>query len=199
MYSSAAIPCEVITGDPLSQTEIFSGRCDAEDRSPIFPGKNVLFAVVASIFFHGGLGHLLSNLWVLAIFGNNVEDVIGRIGYAVFYLGAGLVASASHIFLHPSSTIPVVGASGAIAGVMGAYAVLYPAARVMTIVPPFFFAPFALPAAVFLAVWFFSQFLLAGASTNIAWEAHVAGFLFGLFIAIFLRRRVRRSPYRYRR
>lgn len=191
LFAQAAIPCEVVTGDPLSAAELNSGVCDADDADPLFPGKNVLFAIVASIFFHGGLGHLISNLWVLIIFGNNIEDAYGHGAYLGFYLVAGLAAAAAHIFLYPDSTIPVVGASGSIAGVMGAYAVLHPKARVTSIIPPFFFWPFAMPAFLFLGIWFLSQFLLAGDDTNIAWEAHVAGFAFGLVVSFLLRSRLR--------
>ncbi|HEY7565570.1 MAG TPA: rhomboid family intramembrane serine protease [Acidimicrobiia bacterium] len=190
LYASASIPCEVTTGDPLTVAEINGAPCEAGGQ-PAFPEKNVWFSVLASIFFHGGIGHLISNLWVLLIFGNNVEDAFGHMSYLIFYLVAGLVASGAHIFLRPESTIPVVGASGAIAGVMGAYAVLFPGARVTTIVPPFFFWPFVLPAMLFLGIWFVSQFLLAGAESNIAWEAHVAGFGFGLVVALLGRRKLR--------
>lgn len=190
LYASASIPCEVTTGEPLSISEISGAPCNSEGQ-PAFPSKNIWFSVLASIFFHGGLGHLLSNLWVLLIFGNNVEDAFGHIAYLIFYLVAGLVASAAHIFLRPESTLPVVGASGAIAGVMGAYAVLFPRARVTSIIPPFFFWPFVLPAMLFLGIWFASQFLLAGAESNIAWEAHVAGFGFGLIVALVGRSRLK--------
>ncbi|MEX0700196.1 MAG: rhomboid family intramembrane serine protease [Acidimicrobiia bacterium] len=190
LFAQAAIPCEVVTGEPLSADEVTSEICDGADANPIFPEKNVLLAIVASIFFHGGIGHLISNLWVLIIFGNNIEDAYGHGTYLVFYLLAGIAATAAHIFLHPESTIPVVGASGSIAGVMGAYAVLHPKARVMSIIPPFYFWPFAMPAFLFLGIWFFSQFLLAGADSNIAWEAHVAGFAFGLLVSILIRRRL---------
>lgn len=191
LFAKAAIPCEVVTGQALSSAEISTGDCRAEDGAPVFPGKNVWWAVIASVFFHGGIAHLLGNLWVLGIFGNNVEDSFGKFGYGAFYLTAGLVAAAAHILLHPASTQPVVGASGAIAGVMGSYAVLHPGAKVLTIVPPFFFAPFHMRAVVFLGIWFFSQFLLAGADTNIAWEAHAGGFLFGVVLTLFVRRRLR--------
>jgi len=189
LYAEAAIPCEVLTGEPLSIDEIRTGRCSAEAGTPVFPDKNVFWAVVASIFFHGGLAHLFGNLWVLAIFGNNVEDALGHVRYLLFYLGTGIVAAFGHILLNPGSTIPVVGASGAIAGVMGAYLILYPTAEVVTIVPPFFFLPFVLPAATFLIFWLVGQFLLAGAETNIAWEAHVAGFLAGMVYVALHRRR----------
>ena len=190
LYASASIPCEVTTGEALSISEIEGALCDVGGQ-PLFSDKNIWFSVLASIFFHGGLGHLLSNLWVLLIFGNNVEDAFGHVPYLVFYVVAGLVASAAHILLRPESTLPVVGASGAIAGVMGAYAVLFPRARVTSIIPPFFFWPFVLPAMLFLGIWFVSQFLLAGAESNIAWEAHVAGFAFGLVVALVARTRLK--------
>ncbi|HKX74473.1 MAG TPA: rhomboid family intramembrane serine protease [Acidimicrobiia bacterium] len=188
LYQSAAIPCEVTTGEPLSLAEIRDGQCQRGDGDSVFPDKNIWFAILASIFFHGSVGHLLANMWVLIIFGNNIEDAFGHVNYLIFYVMAGLVAAAAHIFIHGDSTIPVVGASGAIAGVMGAYAVLYPRATVMSIVPPFFFWPFSLPAILFLGLWFVSQFFLAGESTNIAWEAHVGGFLFGIVVSLVLRR-----------
>jgi membrane associated rhomboid family serine protease len=190
LYQAASIPCEVTTGEPLSSIEISGGPCTVGD-TPVFPDKNIWFSILASIFFHGSIGHVLSNLWVLFIFGNNIEDAFGHVPYLIFYLAAGLIASGAHILLQPESTLPVVGASGAIAGVMGAYAVLFPRARVVSIVPPFFFWPFALPAMLFLAIWFLSQFLLAGGGTNIAWEAHVAGFLFGVLVALVARRSLR--------
>jgi membrane associated rhomboid family serine protease len=190
-YEAASIPCEVTTGEPLSSAEIFREAPCSEGDVPVYAGKNIWFSVLASIFFHGGIGHLISNLWVLFIFGNNVEDAFGHLPYLAFYLLAGLVASGAHILLQPLSTLPVVGASGAIAGVMGAYAVLFPRARVTSIIPPFFFWPFALPAMVFLGIWFLSQFLLVGGESNIAWEAHVAGFVFGVLVAAVGRKRLK--------
>ena len=192
LFAMAAIPCEVVTGEPLSPAEINGSSCAQDDGSPAFPNKNVLLSVIASIFFHGGVLHLISNLWVLIIFGNNIEDAYGHLTYLGFYLLAGIAAAAAHIFLHPESTIPVVGASGSIAGVMGAYAVLHPRARVTSIIPPFYFWPFAMPAFLFLGIWLASQFLLSGADSNIAWEAHVGGFVFGFIVSLLFRRRLRR-------
>lgn len=189
LYAHASIPCEVVTGEPLSLAEIRSGLCVPGDGPGAFPDKNVWWSVVASIFFHGNIGHLVGNLWILWIFGNNVEDAMGRLRYLIFYLVSGVAASTAHILLNPGSTVPVVGASGAIAGVMGAYLVLYPTARVVSIIPPLFFLPFELPAVLYLGLWFFGQFGLAGTATNIAWEAHVAGFLVGAVYALFSRRR----------
>ena len=179
-----------------------SGECTDDPGPAVAPGKNVYLSLLTSIFLHGSLLHLLGNLWILGIFGNNVEDDLGSIRYAVFYAGAGLAASVGHVALHAADTTPVVGASGAIAGVMGAYLVLHPWARVVSIIPPLFFLPFRVPAAVFLLVWFALQFALADQDTNIAWEAHVVGFAFGVVAALAMRpivdRRRRRPPARRR-
>lgn len=196
-YQQASIPCEVVTGEPLSMEEIRSGTCRVGG-APVFPDKNVWWSLLVSIFLHGGLGHLLGNMWVLWIFGNNVEDAYGHLGYALLYLGSGLAASLGHVALNADSTIPVVGASGAIAGVMGAYLVLYPTARVLSIIPPFFFLPFGVPAAVFLVLWLVGQFALAGSTTPIAWAAHVIGFLTGLLVTMVGRARLLRHARRVR-
>ena len=187
MYEQAMIPCELTSGNPLTIADIGSGAC-SDDPGPEFaPHKRVYVSLIVSIFLHGSVMHLLGNLWVLWIFGNNVEDRFGSVRFVSFYLAAGVAAAIGHVVLYRTSTTPVVGASGAIAGVMGAYLVLHPWARVVAIVPPLFFLPFRVPAAVFLAIWFALQFALADLDTNIAWEAHVVGFVFGLIVAIGLR------------
>ena len=145
-----------------------------------------------SIFMHGGWWHLISNMLALYIFGDNVEDRLGPFRYLLFYLFSGLVASAAHLAAYSGSSLPTVGASGAIAGVLGAYLVLYPQARVVTLVPIFYFIRIVeLPALVYLGFWFVSQlcngFLaLATASFissgGVAWWAHIGGFVFGLAI-----------------
>jgi membrane associated rhomboid family serine protease len=190
LYETATIPCEVVTGAPLSVEEIRSGRCIVEDTGAVFPEKHVYLSLLVSIFLHGNLVHLLGNMWMFWIFGNNVEDAMGHGRFVVFYLVGGVLAGLAHVVMQPGSTIPVVGASGAIAAVMGAYLVLYPRAWVQAIVPPLFFFPFHVPAIVFLGIWFVSQFGLAGQETNIAWEAHVAGFAFGAVWALARRRRL---------
>ncbi len=187
LYAEATIPCEVVTGEPLSIAEVEGGEC-TRGGAPIFADKSVLTSLVVSIFLHGGLGHLVGNLWILWIFGNNIEDELGHVRYLVFYLVSGVLATLAHVLLQFGSTVPVVGASGAIAGVMGAYLVLHPAARVTAIIPPLFFLPFRVPAAAFLVIWFLGQFALAGADSNIAWEAHVGGFVVGAIYAWRLRR-----------
>jgi membrane associated rhomboid family serine protease len=187
LYERAAIPCEIVTAQPLTLQEIRSDTCSRAAGQPVFPAKNIFTAVLASIFFHGSFLHLAGNMWVLWIFGNNIEDTFGHVRYLVFYLVAGIIATAGHVAMTPSSTAPVVGASGAIAGVMGAYLVLHPRARVTSIVPPLFFLPFRVPAAVFLVVWFVGQFFVG--DTSVAWMAHVAGFVVGALYAVAFNRR----------
>ena len=192
VYEWAAIPCELTTMDALDIQELETGVClPGGTGSDLFPDKSVALGVVVSMFLHGGLGHLLGNMWILWIFGNNAEEAFGSGGYLLFYLTSGFVATAAYVFLNPGSTVPLVGASGAIAGVMGAYLVLFPTARIVSIVPLFFFMPFEVPAWIYLILWFGGQFALAGEVGQIAWEAHVGGFLFGLLIAAALRSRLR--------
>ena len=146
-----------------------------------------------SMFLHGGWLHLIGNMWFLWIFGDNVEDALGSIRYAVFYLLTGLAAGLTHYTLDPSSALPTVGASGAIAAVLGAYAILYPRARVLTLVPVFlFFQVIALPALLLLALWFVVQIFIGTLSLGtsgggVAWWAHIGGFLFGIAVALPLR------------
>jgi hypothetical protein len=156
---------------------------------------------LTSMFLHGGWMHLIGNMWFLWIFGDNVEDRLGHFGYLVFYLASGLVAAGLQFFTAPHSRAPTVGASGAIAGVLGAYAIAFPGARVVTLVPLFPFVQIvALPALVVLGFWFVIQFfsgalsLGAHASGGIAWWAHIGGFAFGfLVMLIFGRPRDRAS------
>jgi membrane associated rhomboid family serine protease len=158
---------------------------------------NSLVTLVSSMFLHGGWVHLISNMWTLFIFGDNVEDRMGSLRYLVFYLIAGVVASLVHVFFGFGSQIPTIGASGAIAGVLGAYFVLFPRGRVVTLIP-IFILPWLIeiPAFVFLGIWFFTQLsgLLSigayGAFGGIAWWAHIGGFLVGLLLVrIFVRKR----------
>lgn len=187
VYERAAISCEVITGSPLGAEEIVSGVCLEGAQDPIFPDKNVWLALVTSMFLHGSIGHVLFNMWFMWIFGNNVEEAFGVPGYLVLYLAGGVVATMAFVFMNPGSTVPLVGASGAIAAVLGAYAVLFPTHQVLSLVG-WFMLP--VPAALFLAVWFLGQFGLGG--TNVAWEAHVGGFVFGLVAALAFRPRLMR-------
>lgn len=183
LYRRAAIACEVLTGEPLSAVEISEEVCLPGPDAPFFPEKDPWTAMVVSMFLHGGIGHLLFNMWSLWIFGNNVEEAFGHVRYLLLYLAGGIVATLAFVVVNPDSTIPLVGASGAIAAALGAYAVLFPAHRILTFVG-WFLVP--LPAIVFLAFWFFAQFGLGGTGT--AWEAHVGGFIFGLVVALMFRR-----------
>jgi membrane associated rhomboid family serine protease len=138
--------------------------------------------------------HFLGNAWVLFIFGDNVEDRMGHACYLIFYLACGILASAAHLFVNPSSTTPTIGASGAIAGVMGAYMLLYPHALVVSLVPIFFFIQImTLPAPLYLGIWFLLQFFqgtLAITSTQaggVAWWAHIGGFAVGFVVVAILR------------
>ena len=185
VYERAAIACEVVTGDPLDAEEILTGRCVDGAPSPVFPGKIVYLALLTSMFLHGSAGHVLFNMWFLWIFGNNVEEAYGHVGYALLYVIGGLAATAAFIVVNPDTTIPLVGASGAIAAVMGSYAVLFPRHRVTSLVV---WLIIPLPAAIFLVIWFVAQFGLGG--TGVAWEAHAGGFVFGVAVTLALRQRL---------
>ena len=149
-----------------------------------------------SMFLHGGWLHLIGNMWFLWIFGDNVEDVLGPARYVLFYVLCGLLAGGTHYLLGPDSPLPTVGASGAIAGVLAGYVVLFPGARVLTLVPLFiFFRIMWLPAVAVIGVWFLIQ-LVSGALAygvvnqgGVAFSAHVGGFLAGLLLVLLLRPR----------
>jgi len=140
-----------------------------------------------SIFLHGGWLHLIGNMLYLYIFGDNVESTLGHFRYLVFYLGCGVAASLAHLLANPASNAPTIGASGAIAGVLGAYFLMFPRARVLTLVPIFFFIQIIeIPAILFLGLWFLIQFLSgsmsygsAAAAAGVAWWAHIGGFAVG--------------------
>ena len=178
-YERAAIACELTTGEPLSIDEINQERCTDGLETPFFPEKNVWLSAVVSVFLHGSVAHILFNMWSLWIFGNNVEEAFGHAGYLVFYLAAGLAATVGFVMVNPDLTVPLIGASGAIAGVMGAYLVLFPRNLVLTVI---IFRVVAIPAIAFLGFWFFSQFFFG--VEGVAWEAHVAGFVFGALVAL---------------
>ncbi len=154
-------------------------------------------AIFTSMFLHAGWFHFLSNMWILIIFGDNVEDRMGGGPYLIFYLLSGTAAALLQAYLYPASVIPMTGASGAIAGVLGAYLILFPRARVASLVPIFFiFTLIEVPALIFLGFWFVSQLFsgwlaLQGADmSGVAWWAHIGGFVFGLLaVRLFARRR----------
>lgn len=152
------------------------------------------WTVVTSMFLHGGFLHLGFNMLFLWIFGNDVEEKLGSLRYLVFYLVAGIAAGATQIFLTGPEPVPMVGASGAIAGVLGAFLVLFPRARVLALVPLFIFIEFLwVPAWIFLALWFVVQVLSSsGGGGGVAWHAHIGGFIAGLVLVwLFLPGRAR--------
>jgi membrane associated rhomboid family serine protease len=152
-------------------------------RENIYREASPILSLFYSLFMHGSLWHLLGNMLFLWIFGNNIEDYLGRFKFLIFYFLAGLCASFIHVIFNFNSVVPVIGASGAVSGIMGAYLILYPNARVRTLVFIFFFITFMdVPAFVFLIVWFIFQFFYAGAGSGIAWLAHVGGFIAGILL-----------------
>lgn len=163
------------------------------ERSRELPPASIppIITVLTCIFLHGGWMHFIGNMWFLWIFGDNVEDRFGHAGYLLFYLFCGALAGLAHFVTGPDSPVPTIGASGAIAGVMGAYFVLYPKAQVLAVIPLFVFAQMVvLPAPFFLGIWFLMQTLQGtmsvgslSAGGGVAWWAHIGGFVAGLVIA----------------
>jgi membrane associated rhomboid family serine protease len=180
VFCYGVIPAEVSDFSPLREVARACG------------GKSVLFSIFSSMFLHGSLLHIAGNMLFLWVFGNNIEDRMGRVAFTIFYLAAGVVAVFAQVLPSPGSQVPLIGASGAIAGTLGAYLVLYPNARVLTLVPIFFFLQvMQLPAIVVLGFWFvlqaissFTSFGGAAAEGGVAYLAHVGGFAFGALVAL---------------
>lgn len=206
IYLFAAIPQELLSLSelPTQTTDALLGACEVPAGS-----KLVLVSALTSMFLHGDLLHLGSNMLFLYVFGDNVEDRLGPVRYVVFYVSGGLAAALTYALLSPGSTVPLVGASGAIAAILGAYLVLFPRARVLTYVPfPLYllallipkvhirywlliFAIVKMPAWLLLTGWIAVQFVAVGAPTTgmIAYEAHIAGFAAGIVLILLLDRR----------
>ncbi|MFA9445146.1 rhomboid family intramembrane serine protease [Egicoccus sp. AB-alg6-2] len=212
IYRFAAVPRELLEVQALQGDELQTvlGQCAAEGG-----GKNVLVSAITAMFLHGSLAHLLGNLLFLVIFGNNVEDRLGRRRFVGFYLAGGLAATAAHVAVNTAgsgSYTPLVGASGAIAAILGAYLVMFPRARVFTLVPfPLYllaivlpkvkirtwlvlFAVVAMPAWLLLMGWLALQYVAVRnpVGDGVAYEAHIAGFVAGLFLVLLLDRGRRR-------
>ena len=162
----------------------------SEFQEPL-PRLSPPLTLLVSMFIHGGFFHLFFNMLYLWIFGNNIEDYLGPFRFILFYLLSGLGASLAHIVFHPSSRVPMIGASGAIAGVLGAYMILYPRAKVLALVFLFFFIRIiSIPALFILGFWFIIQVLNVGAGGGVAWFAHIGGFLVGIaLIKVYLRKK----------
>ncbi len=156
-----------------------------------------------NMFLHGGWGHLIANMWILFIFGDNVEDRMGKVRYFLFYIVCGLIASFTHFVLHRNSPIPAIGASGAISGVMAAYMVMFPKSTIISFIPIFiipFFLP--IPAIIYIGIWFLGQLLsgttslmLSNQASGIAFWAHIGGFLGGLWLYRYFTTARRKSYY----
>lgn len=195
-----AIPCELFGECPPDLAEQYALLL-ARQGQPVSVevvrqalDRPVLLSLITSMFMHAGFLHIGGNMLYLWIFGNNIEDRLGRVGFVMFYLATGLVASGAHVLLNTGSAQPVVGASGAVSGVLGAYLVLFPHARVLALVPlGFFFFTVQLPAGVLLVVYFVLQlFGVLGGGSSVAFAAHIGGFVAGwLLIRVFPKRRRR--------
>lgn len=200
MANIAVFFYEISLGPQLPELVKFAGVVPSRFFNPqlnVSPGfLERYFPIFTSLFLHGGWVHLLGNMLYLWIFADNIEGRLGHFKFLTFYLLCGLGASLAHIFANPTSSMPSIGASGAIAGILGAYFILYPKSRIITLVPIFFFFQIIeLPAFIFLGVWFLMQFfsgvLTLGPRTaqagGIAWWAHIGGFLSGIFLIILLK------------
>lgn len=198
LVGNAAIPCEIVKGRPLTEREFDAtfrfgdtSACSDGNGPRHRPDKLVYLALLASLFLHATPQHLFGNLLFLWVFGNDIEHRWGRWRYLLLYLVGGVVASLAHVLVDPDSTVPMIGASGAIAAVMGAYLLCYPSTRVKTVI---FFGPMLLrkvKALWLLVVWLVLQLLYVGGDSGIAWAAHVGGFAFGALVGLVWRRRGR--------
>jgi membrane associated rhomboid family serine protease len=183
--------------EPFARNHLIAVYGVVPDR---FEGSDLL----TSMFLHGGWLHLIGNMWFLWIFGDNVEDILGHWKYLLFYIACGVAAGLAHVALNPGSRVPTIGASGAIAGVMGAYLIKFPRARIHTLVPIFvFFTTIEIPAVLMLLYWFVIQ-LFSGIGEigyshvsrgGVAYAAHVGGFVAGMLLILMLRTKQR---YRHR-
>ncbi|MGB9612541.1 MAG: rhomboid family intramembrane serine protease, partial [Bryobacteraceae bacterium] len=162
----------------------------------LVPARFQFADIFTSMFLHGGWLHFLGNMWFLWIYGDNVEDILGHFKFLVFYLACGVAAALTHVLVNPASRVPTIGASGAIAGVMGAYMVKFPHSRIVTLVPIFFFlTTVEVPAVFILGYWFLLQFFSGVGSIGyshvsqggVAWFAHIGGFLAGMFLVDLMR------------
>lgn len=202
-YEEAPVSCQLEDVCPAAVDIGPGGRIPIPDRDL----ASFLTAILLSIFLHAGFMHIIGNMLFLWVFGNNVEDFLGPVKYLAFYLLGGIAASFAHVLTHSNDPTPSVGASGAVAAVMGAYILLYPKAKVRVLVPLIFiFTVMQLSAILVLGFWFLYQFFLglpefadkigigAPGSTGIAWMAHVGGFVFGLVAVYLLGGRPHRPP-----
>ena len=181
-YEYSAIPCELLNLSPLSESQFYNNDCFYKQNIVIFPNKNLIYSVVFANFFHANFIHILGNLWSFWIFGNNVEDKLGKIKFSIFLLLIAFLSIGVHTIINFDSLIPVVGASGIVSGIMGAYVYLFPNAKLLVLVPFGILFPTTIKARTFMYFWFISQIFIAIGSSNISWEAHIGGFILGYLI-----------------
>ncbi len=198
---NAAIPCELIRGRPLTQAEFERtyergndgdlSSCSDADGPKHAPGKDVFLALIATMFLHGSIAHLFGNMVFLWVFGSNLEERSGWLRYLLLYLVGGIVATAAHVVVDPDSTLPLIGASGAVAAVMGAYFVQWPNVRMKTMIVlgPIFLRK--VQALWLLIIWLAENLLLVAGPSGIAWAAHLGGFAFGALFGLWRRYRER--------
>jgi len=189
LFAYGAIPARLFEANPQLEQAV----------GAVVPSVTVF----TSMFLHGGVLHVVGNMLYLWIFGNNIEDALGHVRFLLFYLISGVAAAYSHAFIDPNSTVPMIGASGAVSGVLGAYLVLFPRARVLALVPfGFMMEMIRVPALIVLGFWFVMQFLYglfslgAPGGGGVAWFAHVGGFLAGVVLIRLLVRRDFRPQFR---
>ncbi len=199
-----AIPCELTERRALDFEDAqellrgISDTCDTAEGPQLFPDKSIWFAVITSMFLHGSLLHLGLNMWFLWLFGNNIEDHVGPARYLSFYMVGGIVATAAHVLLQPDSTVPIIGASGAIAAIMGTSLVWFPRAPIRVLAITYWLR---IRAIWLLLGWFLLQFFTDNDS-QVPWAVHVGGFLFGVATGALVRqvrplcRLVWREPWR---
>ena len=190
-YRWGAVPCEVVAGRSLAD----GADCSKEARLvPRERGKNVWASLLTHLFLHGSITHLAGNMLFLWVFGRNVEDRFGPLPFLGLYLAAGVIGTLVHVAFHAHDAAPVLGASGAIAGVMGAYLVIRPRGRILTVMTSAAVQVVYVPAFVVLGLFFVTQFLTPD-SDRVAWQAHVGGMIAGALLALVLRGVVRdRTP-----
>ena len=178
-YEFSAIPCEIQKGVPLSANQFYSNDCMVTIDNVIFANKNLMLSLLTANFLHANLLHLVGNLWSFWIFGNNIEDKLGNLKFIIFLILAAGGSIGTHIFLNYSDLNPIVGASGIVSALMGAYLYRFPNAKLLVLVPFGIIFPTTIKAKYFMAFWFASQVLISLQNNNISWEAHIGGFFVG--------------------
>jgi membrane associated rhomboid family serine protease len=202
LWQFAMVPYSVVHGVSIAPM-IESGRIVGFQQAPGLGLQPQWLTIFTSMFMHGGFMHIGGNMLYLWIFGNNIEDVLGHVRFLVFYLVCGALAAMAHILFNIGSPVPTVGASGAIAGVLGAYLILFPTARVKTLVLIWFIWDYVeIPAIILLGIWFASQILnlggSAGSSGGVAYWAHIGGFIAGVILIKLMAPRNRRRQQRFK-